>query len=655
MSRFKEYFAFQKKIFKILFIGLIICMLFRIVFMFRFGNMAILKENTGDFGRLFFTGFRFDMQVLTYIMFPFMAVGLLFLFFKNPRLTRIVNKILLYYVSIVFSILTFGLLVDQQFYVNFKSHFNTVLFDFMNEEPLVLMRTMWEEHPVLLIFFITAVAYYGIYRLTRKVLSVSKPNNKKYPVLVNIFIAIFLFGGYFIMMRGSLGTFPLQLKVMNVSNDEFINQCVPNPIFMLKEAHKEAKFEFASDNVQSICKRYGFNSLDEALSVYFDQPIDSIKQKSLENWIYSTSPSKDIVKYPNVVVVLIESWSNHLINFHSDEINLLGPMKKHLEQDILFRNFQSSSNGTLNSLENLILDTPYHPLFDSKYRFISYPSSIAKTFKNAGYETNFLTGIHLAWRHLSEALPNQGFDNVTGKFGILKYNPEAKSNRTWGVYDNYLMDYVFSTLSKAEKPQFIFALTSTSHPPFELPPDYELPPFNISDEVQSQFSTDKEIAKDYLTAYQYSNSFLGNFMDSIKNSHLSENTIVIFTGDHNVRSILPYNTTELLKYKNSVPLYIYFPENIRKDIVVDTERYGSHSDIMPSIIPIVLPGSPYYALGQNLFDTTKNTDRFYSINPYSILHGDGLTDEQTKRIVNAKYAISMCYFNSIFNAINAEE
>ena len=93
----------------------------------------------------------------------------------------------------------------------------------------------------------------------------------------------------------------------------------------------------------------------------------------------------------------------------------------------------------------------------------------------------------------------------------------------------------------------MLCLTSTSHTPFELPPDYELPSIKLTDEALEQFSVDEEITYNYLQAYQYSNRMLGDFMDKIKGSELADNTIVIITGDHNIRSVLPYNTQEVKK------------------------------------------------------------------------------------------------------------
>ncbi|MBN1181358.1 MAG: sulfatase-like hydrolase/transferase [Bacteroidales bacterium] len=655
MGNYQTFISFQKKLLKVIISGIILFTLFRIVFMFRYGDMATIKEYSKYIWKIYFTGFRFDVQTLTYLFLPCFLVSFLLLLIKRSGFVRGMNKTLIYYSSIIYTVLTFALLADQQFYANFKQHYNTVLFDFFREEPLVLMKSIWQEHPVIMVFLITAAVYYGIFRLTKRIVAKTKDSPKKHNIILKIASVLTIFGIYAIAMRGSLGTFPLQLKVINISDNEFINQCVPNGIFMFKEAYKEAKNDFTSEDERAIYKMYGFKNMDEALSLYFALPVDSLKNKSLDDLVYKTAPKNDSIIHPNIIFILVESWSNQLIDFDNENVDLLCSMKQHLKDDILFRNFQSSANGTLSSLENLILSSPYHPVFDSKYRYIASPASIAMPFKEAGYETNFITGLALNWRHLNEAMPVQGFDNAIGKNTILNEKTDAKSNETWGIYDHYVLDYIFDKHEKAEKPQFTLCLTTTSHTPFELPPDYELPEFSLTPDMLAQFCVEEKIAHDYLTAFQYSNRALGDFMTKIKNSELKTNTIVIVTGDHNVRSIIPYNTPETLRYKNAVPLYIYLPENIRENLVVNTDRWASHYDIFSSIIPLVLSDTKYFAMGQNIFDTTANSNTFYSINQYSIFHNDGLTDEEANRIVNARMAITRFYYNQLFKKAENEK
>lgn len=128
-----------------------------------------------------------------------------------------------------------------------------------------------------------------------------------------------------------------------------------------------------------------------------------------------------------------------------------------------------------------------------------------------------------------------------GKYEILKQKPSAECNHTWGIYDHCLLNFVADKLEQNSESNFVLCLTSTSHTPFEFPKKYTLPDFELNDESMKKFVGDPKMVKEYLKGYQYSNRALGDFMDRIKSTpSLAENTIVVITGDHNIRMILPY-------------------------------------------------------------------------------------------------------------------
>ncbi len=441
----------------------------------------------------------------------------------------------------------------------------------------------------------------------------------------------------------------LRAEDVYISESKEINDYVPNAVFMLKKAYSERKQQFKLESQDEILKQSGFKSLRDAIACYFDVTPDSALSKELEEWIFATTPTKNTEFHPNVVVILTESWSNRLIDLQSDSMNLLCSMQKHLQEDILFRNFQSSTNGTINAVESILIGTPYQPLFTSKYRFLSFPTSAAAPFKANQYITSFISGIELSWRNLEEVLPKQQFDHVMGKYELLKEKPSAECNHTWGVYDHEMLGFVADKLEKESNPNFIFCLTSTSHTPFEFPDHYELPDFSMNEQIMKNFKGEPALVKDYLKGYQYSNRALGDFMNRIKtNANLANNTIVVITGDHNIRMILPYNNEEQHRLEYSVPLYIYLPPQMRASIQTDTTRWASHSDLFPTLIPMLFDHTKYVNMGQNLFDQTKSSDQFISINVSQVKHGKALTNEQAWQKAKAREAIMKFYFQKTF-------
>ena len=95
------------------------------------------------------------------------------------------------------------------------------------------------------------------------------------------------------------------------------------------------------------------------------------------------------------------------------------------------------------------------------------------------------------------------------------------------------------------------------------------------------------------------------------------------TGDHNVRSIIDYQRVPS-QYMYAVPMYLYLPHPYYK---LDQElkgrveeRYGSHYDILPTLAPLCFEkGTRYMDIGQNLLDSTKNKQDYYSYNEKQLL------------------------------------
>ena len=637
-------------ILKMLILGLVLFALLRIAFIIRFGELGTLLNSPKSLPLLIYNAFRFDAQVIAYLMIPIVIWFLANVFTPKEKFIKASLTFFQYYFPSVFTLIAIVSLLDQQFYINFGSHFNPVFFDFFNEEPAILIKSIWKEHPVIWIT-LGCIAFFWLMQITIKVIIKNEKATiitsgvyaKSLPIICLILLPIGI--------RGSVSTFMLRAEDVYISDNNKINDYVPNAVFMLKKAYSEHKQQFKIETPQEILIQHGFKTIHEAIACYFDVTPDSAAKKEIEDWIFSSTPQSNPTSQPNVVVILTESWSNRLIDFQSDSMNLLCSMKQHLQQDILFRNFQSSTNGTINAIESLVIGTPYQPLFTSKYRYLSYPTSMAAPFKANHYTTSFISGIELSWRNLEEVLPNQQFDQVMGKYELLKENPTAECNHTWGIYDHEMLNFVADKLEHQNKPNFMLCLTSSSHTPFEFPDDYDLPELNLSNKTMENFKGDPSLVKEYLKGYQYSNRALGDFMTRIKsNPALASNTIVVITGDHNIRMILPYRNAQEQRIEHSVPLYIYLPPQMRQMVQADTSRWGSHSDIIPTLVPMLFSNTHYVNMGQNLFDNSQDPQLSVSINVSQVQHGSALTDEEAKQKAAARETILKFYFQKIFSA-----
>ena len=608
---------------------LVILLLVRICFAVAFVPMSVISSNLAVFPRLLFNLLRFDVQVICYVLLLPTVLTFIFAVLRKPWTDHVLSRFRLIYFSIVSVLLLIISGIDMGFYANFNSHINLTFFDFFNEGPMSLIQTVWEEYhcvyEAIAFLLITLPVLLLIRKIELSNLSSRRSVQSSYGRessrrnSINLLLIILLYIVFLaIGLRGSVWRFPLQIEDTFVSNQKTLNDLVPNAVYMLKKAYKEKRNAFKVENTSDLLKQYKFKSLQEALDIYTGGKVRMVKNDTLtalQHALFARVGDSLKQRQPNIVIIYSESWSNYLFNIQQKDAEMYFGLERHFKEDLLFRNFQSVQNGTINSLENLFVSTPFPHFFTSSYRFNTLPTSIALPFKASNYTTMFMSGMDAAWENCAEALPHQQFDAVYDKFFLLKDYPRATYNSI-GVYDEYLFQALLDKLNKpSKKRQMITVMTTTNHPPFEFPKDLKLPPLPDSFYGKKCFAEhNRKVLDKYLTGFRYYNKALNDFLNRFKASAAAKNTILVITGDHNVRVILNYDAIDK-RYEHSVPLYVYLPPYLRKEAYNKlTNRWGSHDDILATLAPFAFRNTKYFKMGKNLLDTSVSDSTYYSAN-----------------------------------------
>lgn len=592
----------------ILVVGILI--LFRLIFIALNVPIQVLTDQSGDMPMALFNALRFDMQVAAYVALLPTLVMLVQPFIAPLRIKIWLKQFCSWYYTIAAVLLALLSAIDLGYYSNFNSHISLTFFDFFDEEPLSLIQTIWDDYPV--VWILIGLCIIGLLCKTLSNKAYSHIGRQCNSSIKTVSIGLIAYVACLIVcMRGSVGMYPLQVEDMVVSADERINSIIPNAPYMLKKALKEKSLVFKTKSTEALLKEYSFDSLEDAINTFTGskQPLTSDTLQCLHNALFCHAADTLHHKQPNILLLCCESWSNYLVH----QKPLQCGIEKHIAEDIFFSNYQSVRNGTVATIENITVSTPYPRLFRSAYRAHCLPSSIALPFINSGYTTEFVSGMDLAWENCNSSLKNQKFDKLTGKFDILRESPSAKYNGI-GVYDEYMLDIILKHLNKpSQQPQMIMGMTTTNHPPFDLPNNVKLPSLPKDYCHQTCFNNvGEDVVEKYLKAFQYFDMCLAHFLNEFKKSEAAKNTILIITGDHNVRSILNYNTISK-RWKNSVPLYIYLPPYLRgTNYPIRSDRWGCHYDLLATIAPFAFKDTDYMKLGNNLLDTTMPDNYYYS-------------------------------------------
>jgi len=592
---------------KILFIQLFFLLfmsLLRALFYFKFSGYDSYLST--ELLSAIMLGIRLDLVVLGYIQAPLSIILLILYFIRSYYVYNLVKRFLVYYFLLFYIIAAALIAADFGYFSFFNEHITLMIYGIMDDDTAALWRTMQDNYNIYLIFLIT-ISYIYILKMILKKLLIKNFKETKANIKSSLHVVILLLitGLNILVIRGTFGMQPLSKTIPDVSTNKFLNELPNNGVLAFIKATKLYK-KSKSGNYNLIKSTHFDGKMNEAFSILSAKNIK--KDDNFINSItYHVPKNKKIETIkPNVVVVMVESGGLPIMKYQSKKFNIMGRLEKHFKEDTLFTNFISASNGTIVSLEPLLLNITARPnstsLGQSKYQYTSFTQAAAKVYEKAGYETHFVYGGDLKWRNVGKFMSLQGFKYQAGKIDIADalHVDVEKVSHDWGVFDQYAYDYVIKLLKESKKPQFIFLLTTNNHPPFKTPKEYKHASLIAPQDLEEKMVGDRELTQKRLLDYQYALDMAGRFMDGIKESYLKNNTVVAITADNNtIEGRIRYK--DEITTSKKIPFYLYAPKSI-KTLHVDTTLASSHKDLFPTLYNQTLSNINYTAVGKNLFD-----------------------------------------------------
>jgi len=628
---------------KIYLLLLAVFMLFRILFLSTYGDVEILQNYKSDLLKTFWVGFRCDTVVLCYALAPLFILNVLgFLLFFKPLLVTGFQRFMQIFAKCYYIIIFIGFfwinVCDYFYYRNFQSHFDNRVFGVVEDGTKEVMASVWADYPVITVVLIFLVVLFGWIKIINKLQSCEKPLIHSHKIWMLITTIIVSLGLLIIGARSSVSTFPFQKNDLAFSVNLRLNDAAANGVFSLNEAITNRMQNSLHLNVNNLLAEHGFSTLDEAKKEWnFGATNDSCGFFNIQTTPYNAFLEQDP---PNIVLILMESWSSDFFNFHSSRFNLLGALEAELPHLIHYPFCFPVNHGTISAMETFLTNNVGPALSMSEYSNIPLKNSTALSLQLVGYETSYYTGGYTGWRNVGKYFRTQGIENVRGAEFIKTLYPKIEEN-DWGVYDQFMYDAVFQKLQeKNAQPQFLLCMTTSNHSPHKIPKNYALQSLEFPDSMRSRTTKTIPQTIDIMQTFQYANDCLGNFIKQLRNSPLGENTIVVATGDHAMPSGFTYKESGFL-YPRAVPVIFYIPEDYKKQLHIDTHRLVSHKDILPTIYHLAFSNFKYKATGDNIFDATTAEDSFVVTQSSLILGKAGVihlhTHQSYKWLENSLY------------------
>lgn len=489
-------------------------------------------------------------------------------------------------------------LINLHYYGFYKTPIDPVVFGFFEDDTKAILQTIWSDFPVLLTLAVLAGASWAAITARRELYAtLSLRLNaaiaiRRVPALV-VLLGVLL--GLFLLVlttKDTLRAMALGRQNVTVTTSQFLNDMVPNGVIALKFAWdgRKASQNF-SDPLLGL-RQLGYATPQEAARV-LGLPAGS--EAEVRQALFARGGSPVPGQRKHLLFFLMESWSAEPFLYHDDKnFNVLGRLAPTLDQACHFSNFDAAQPGTHPSLEAILFTTPITPLTLGVQGQRPIPWAVPLLLKQAGYRTVFVTSAQAGWRGLDRVLRTQGFDEVIDASFLQRAYPDAQMG-IWGVWDHYVFRYLSQRLKEPQpQPLFVFVLTATNHPPYDLPPDYRRVP---RDEARWGGERNSKDLWPNLDTMHYATDLLGGLVQEVRAGPLARDTVIAATGDHNVRSFGIYATPERRHLMTQVP-FVLWGEGLACG--PQRQQPASHADMFPTLFPLIGVDAGYVRSGRNL-------------------------------------------------------
>jgi phosphoglycerol transferase MdoB-like AlkP superfamily enzyme len=228
-------------------------------------------------------------------------------------------------------------------------------------------------------------------------------------------------------------------------------------------------------------------------------------------------------KKPNVILVTLEGWSAQMIEALGGEPGITPRFNDLCNEGVLFTEIYATGGTSETGHSSIISGYPTIAgisISTESAKCRNLPS-LAKSFKEKGYETFYTFGGSLSYGNIGAYLTEVGFDRL-----IDENDLDLKPTGKLGIHDEAMFPYFLSEIKQAKRPYFYGLFTQSTHAPYDMPGE-EVPGYNNDG---------------YVNSMRYADEHLGKFVAQVRKLPDFENTLVIFIADHGRANVFNQNT-----------------------------------------------------------------------------------------------------------------
>lgn len=557
------------------------------------------------FVEAFFNGLRFDLRLTIYALAPL----LLSIPFAAAMAARRLHRVWLTgFASIT---LFFGLL-ELDFYREFHQRLNSLVFQYMSQDPKTVLSMLWYGFPVVRYLLAWAVATWLLFKLFQWLDRRSRPRSEPaaggsgraaiapWYLRAGVFALVLVLA--VVAARGTLRQGPpLRWGDANTTDSAFANQLGLNGTLMLMNA-AQARFSETRDNQWKASLPEG--EAQDVVRQMLLTPQDQLVDEGSAAVRRLLTPNADgSLPVRNVVVILMESLAGHYVGALGGKGDITPNFDRLSKEGLLFTRFFSNGTHTHQGMFATMACFPNLPGFEylmeqqeGTHKFSGLPQLLSAR----QYDDLYVYNGDFGWDNQLGFFGNQGMRNFVGRNDFV--NPVV-SDPTWGVSDQDMFDRAAQELKDnyGSKPFYALLQTLSNHTPYALPAQLPVEP------VTGFGSLDQ-----HLTAMRYSDWALGQFFEKAKQSPYYKDTLFVIVGDHGFGT--PEQLTDIDLYRFNVPLLLIAP-GIQEKFGARTDVVGTQVDVVPTIMGRLGGETRHQCWGRDLLSLAPEDKGFGVIKP----------------------------------------
>jgi len=465
---------------------------FRILF-FIYHYSKIPNNNYGETLWAFLYALPLDISTACWLSLFSYFLWIIQAFYRT-RAVDLINKFANYFLISIITILCFA---NVKIFEEWGTLISNRIFDYLLYPTEITSSISWWTFLFLLVILFICI-FIGIKLYKLIVSNFSAPIENNFLKIGKIIITSCLL---FIGIRGGFQLIPVNESSVYYSTIQVNNYIAINPAWYFVHSVAEA------------------NDKNNPYSFY--ENINDAKRETEKLFVIKDTTSLSILKVtkPNIIFIILESWTADLVEKLGGEKGITPHFTELTNEGLLFTQMYSSGYRSEQGLISIMSGFPAPPINS----IITTPTKAEKLpslnieLSKLGYQSSFYYGGEAEFGNMKTYLLSTNCGKIIDKRNFK----EEQLNSKWGAHDEYILLRQIEDLKKEKQPFVSTVFTLSTHEPFEVP-------------VQSSYNGNDE-ANLFKNAAHYSDYCLNNYFNEAKKQAWYNNTLFVLIADHGHR------------------------------------------------------------------------------------------------------------------------